>query len=64
MQVLTHLRLEGAMRVPDDYAVKFAQAELAFIHQRVYDPSLRRLIPLNDFPDGGLNEEDEKWIGL
>lgn len=52
------------MRVPDDYAAKFAQAELAFIHQRVFDPTTKRLIPLNDFPERGLQEEDEKWIGL
>ena len=52
------------MSVPLDYAASFAQAELAFIHQRVFDPTSKRVIPLNDFPKGGLSEKDEAWIGL
>ncbi|WWC61452.1 uncharacterized protein I303_104036 [Kwoniella dejecticola CBS 10117] len=63
-KLLQHVRLEGSMTIPPDYLASFAQAELAFIHQRVYCPHQCRLIPLNDFPMGGLAEDDEKWIGL
>ncbi len=52
------------MPVPPDYITSFAQAELAFIHQRVFHPELKRLVPLRDFPEGGLKEEDDEWIGL
>ena len=63
LQLLQHLRLEGA-RVPDNYVASFNQAELAFLHQRVYDPDSRALRPLAPFPEGGLQEDDERWIGL
>ncbi|WVR04941.1 hypothetical protein IAU60_001953 [Kwoniella sp. DSM 27419] len=63
-KLLQHIRLEGSLTIPSNYLVDFAQAELAFIHQRVYHPHHCRLVPLNDFPEGGLNDLDEKWIGL
>lgn len=63
-KVVQMIRLEGTLNVPTGYIQSFAQAELAFIHQRVFDPASKRLIPLNDFPEGGLSEEDEKWVGL
>ena len=63
MQVLINVRMDG-MKVPLNYVADFSQAELAFMHQRIYDPSERRLVPLNPFPDEGLSEKDEKWIGL
>lgn len=63
-KVVQMIKLEGTLHVPANYIQSFAQAELAFIHQRVYDPSLKRLVPLNDFPEGGLKEDDEKWVGL
>lgn len=56
--------MEGAHNIPADYNALFSQAELAFIFQRVYHPALRRLVPLNDLPEGGLVEEDQKWVGL
>lgn len=52
------------MPVPPNYAACFAQAELAFIHQRVFHPELQRVVPLRDFPEEGLKEEDERWIGM
>ncbi|WRT66840.1 uncharacterized protein IL334_003803 [Kwoniella shivajii] len=63
-KLLQHIRLEGSMTIPQDYLASFAQAELAFIHQRVYCPQQCRLVPLNDFPEGGLGDSDERWIGL
>jgi exonuclease-1 len=61
---LQSLRLEGNHVIPPNYPADFAQAELAFIHQRVFDPALKKLVPLCDFPEEGLQSEDEKWIGL
>jgi hypothetical protein len=63
-KVVQMIKLEGTLHVPANYIQSFAQAELAFIHQRVYDPSLKKLVPLNEFPQGGLKEDDEKWVGL
>ena len=63
-QLLMNLRLEGAYVVPPDYLVKFAQAELVFLHQRVFDQKLNCLRPLNNFPSGGISAEEEKWVGL
>lgn len=64
VQLLQHLRMEGASKIPTNYVASFNQAELAFLHQRVYDPATRRLTPLGPFPETGLQVEDEKWIGL
>jgi exonuclease-1 len=63
-KVVQMIKLEGTLHVPNDYIKAFAQAELAFIHQRVYDPALKKLVPLNEFPQGGLKDDDEKWVGL
>ncbi|KAK4685930.1 exonuclease 1, partial [Tremellales sp. Uapishka_1] len=63
-KALQSIRLEGALAIPPNYIRDFAQAELAFLHQRVFDPETKRMTPLNDFPEGGLKEQDEKWIGL
>lgn len=63
-KVVQMIKLEGTLHVPPNYIQSFAQAELAFIHQRVYDPTLKKLVPLNEFPQGGLKEDDEKWVGL
>ena len=63
-QLLQAIRLDGALVVPNHYAASFAQAELAFIYQRVFDPRTKRLVTLNDVPDEGLTKEDERWIGL
>jgi hypothetical protein len=63
-KVVQMIKLEGTLHVPANYIQSFAQAELAFIHQRVYDPSLKKLVPLNEFPQGGLKEDDQKWVGL
>lgn len=50
--------------MPDGYIEAFNQAELAFLHQRVYCPHQKRLVPLCEFPSSGLSSDDEKWIGL
>lgn len=67
-KLLQHIRLEGTYLVPPTYLSDFAQAELAFLYQRVYDPSLGRLVHLNPLPPTGsgfqLGEEGEKWVGV
>ncbi|OXG45228.1 exonuclease 1 [Cryptococcus neoformans Bt120] len=67
-KLLQHIRLEGTYLVPPTYLSDFAQAELAFLYQRVYDPSVGRLVHLNPLPptDSGfqLGEEGEKWVGV
>ncbi|ORY32105.1 PIN domain-like protein [Naematelia encephala] len=63
-KVVQQVMMEGSMRVPVNYMKDFAQAELAFIHQRIFHPTMQRLAPLTEFPQGGLHEDDEKWIGL
>lgn len=63
-KVVQMIKLEGTLHVPANYIQAFAQAELAFIHQRVFDPASKKLVPLNELPEGGLKEDDEKWVGL
>ncbi|KAE8537607.1 hypothetical protein D1P53_006315 [Cryptococcus gattii VGV] len=66
--LLQHIRLEGNYLIPPTYLSDFAQAELAFLYQRVYDPSLGRLVHLNPLPPTTtgfqLGEEGEKWVGV
>ncbi|WVQ71361.1 hypothetical protein IAR50_000889 [Cryptococcus sp. DSM 104548] len=61
-KIIQHLRLEGSL-VPQNYPADFALAELAFLHQRVFHPELRKLVPLNPLPESGLGEEGERWVG-
>ncbi|ADV20650.1 Exonuclease, putative [Cryptococcus gattii WM276] len=67
-KLLQHIRLEGTYLIPPTYLSDFAQAELAFLYQRVYDPSLGRLVHLNPLPPTTtgfqLGEEGEKWVGV
>ncbi|KAL1407420.1 hypothetical protein Q8F55_006853 [Vanrija albida] len=63
-KLLQAIRLEGSHNIPPGYSDAFAQAELAFLYQRVFCPEKKRLVPLSDFPEAGLTGEDEKWIGL
>jgi exonuclease-1 len=62
-KVVQMIKLEGTLHVPNGYIQSFAQAELAFIHQRVFDPAQKKLVPLNEFPQGGLKADDEGWVG-
>ena len=52
------------MDIPATYIDQFNQAELAFRHQRVYCPLQKRIVTLNELPEAGLSEEDQRWIGL
>ncbi|SPO45793.1 related to EXO1 - exonuclease which interacts with Msh2p [Moesziomyces antarcticus] len=72
-KVLQAVRLEGKLRVPNDYAREFRKAELTFVHQRVFDPRTQRLVTLTPLPDGthddmlpfiGANIKDDVAIGV
>ncbi|EJD03466.1 PIN domain-like protein [Fomitiporia mediterranea MF3/22] len=58
------IRLDGKKSVPKDYVDAFFLAEKVFLHQRVYDPCLKKLVyltsPSNEFC---LSEEVEMYIG-
>ncbi|KAJ4471439.1 PIN domain-like protein [Lentinula aciculospora] len=58
------IRLEGKKSIPKDYLDSFRLAEKVFLHQRVYDPRLQRLVylaaPSNDLC---LDEAAEMYIG-
>ncbi len=45
--------IEGKKSVPRGYLDSFKLAEKCFLHQRVYDPSLERLVHLTKI--------DEEW---
>lgn len=62
-KILQSVRLEGSFKVPASYAADFSLAELAFIHQRVYDPRRQCMVPLLDLPEGGLGELECGYIG-
>ena len=46
-QVIRFVLMEGSMQVPIDYEKNFRLAELAFMHQKVYDIDERVLVPLS-----------------
>jgi 5'-3' exonuclease len=61
-KVLRMLQFEGQLHVPVDYAGKLRQAELTFLHHRVFCPIARRLVLLVEL-DPGMTEADLPYIG-
>lgn len=57
------IRLEGNSIVPGDYIPQFRLAELVFLHQRVYDPRLRKLVTLFPMEEGSLGPVECAYIG-
>lgn len=49
--VLNAIRMKSILTVPVNYLKDFRTAELAFMHQRVYDPNTKRLTCLLPFED-------------
>ena len=39
-----------APKLPENYLERFIQADMTFLHQRVYDPRLGRLVTLTPLP--------------
>jgi exonuclease 1 len=56
------VQFEGKLSVPADYLVRFQQAELTFLHHRVYCPIQQKMVFLHELPRG-LKEEDMLYLG-
>eukprot|EP01134_Creolimax_fragrantissima_P003334 CFRG3334T1 len=58
-------RLRGSSKlvIPSDYAKEFLRAEQTFLHQRVFHPDLRTLVPLSDFTDDIEDDNRDYYIG-
>ncbi|SPO05223.1 related to EXO1 - exonuclease which interacts with Msh2p [Cephalotrichum gorgonifer] len=60
-KVVQRLRLEGRSTISEDYLPSFYQAELTFLHQRVFCPEKKELVLLTDDPTG--KAKDMPFIG-
>ncbi|RMZ91384.1 hypothetical protein DV736_g1396, partial [Chaetothyriales sp. CBS 134916] len=56
------IALEGKLTVPVDYLERFQQAELTFLHHRVFCPLRQEMVHMSQIP-GGLNIEDMPYLG-
>ncbi|KAG8858224.1 Rad2 nuclease [Tulasnella sp. 330] len=64
-KVLQFIRLESNMKLPPGYLNALRQAELAFQHQRVYDPRLQRLVFLRPIgEDVAWDETKDAYVGM
>jgi exonuclease-1 len=61
-KVLKVLRLEKSIVLPAGYEERFEQAQLTFLHQRVYCPHTRAAVPLRPIP-AHLNSDAMDFIG-
>ncbi|EHY58754.1 Rad2 nuclease [Exophiala dermatitidis] len=61
-KILRMVQLEGKMVVPDKYMERFQQAELTFLHHRVFCPIAQKMVHLNDLPPG-LLESNMPYLG-
>ncbi|KAF9873499.1 exo1 protein [Colletotrichum karsti] len=55
-------QFEGKHRISENYLPRFFQAELTFIHQRVYCPIKKEMVCLTE-PEKGKGVEDMPFIG-
>ena len=63
-KVIRAIMLEGKKEVPPDYLNSFKLVEKVFLHQRVYDPRIERLVHLIELPDGEeLDGEARESVG-
>lgn len=60
--VVRMLRFDGKYSIPKNYLDTFQQAELTFLHQRVYDPRTY-LVVHHTKPMRELTEEENQFIG-
>lgn len=61
-RVIKMLRFEGKHQVPDTYLADFKQAELTFLHQRVFCPRKQDIVLLTE-PEPSVNVDDMPFIG-
>ncbi|KAI9138630.1 PIN domain-like protein [Paraphysoderma sedebokerense] len=56
-RVLREARYDG-YKIPQDYESKFREANLTFLHQRVFDVRTQQIVHLNPMPE---SEDNENW---
>ncbi|KAI9816490.1 MAG: Rad2 nuclease [Pycnora praestabilis] len=61
-RILRSIQFDGQYRVPSGYLEAFQQAELTFLHQRVFCPITESLV-FNTDPDRDVKVEDLHFIG-
>ncbi|KAI9820824.1 MAG: Rad2 nuclease [Phylliscum demangeonii] len=61
-RIIRALQFDGLFQVPAGYVAAFRQAELTFLHQRVFCPTLKRLVLYSE-PEEILGEEDLSFLG-
>ncbi|PVH87982.1 hypothetical protein DL98DRAFT_224387 [Cadophora sp. DSE1049] len=61
-KVLRMLQFDGKFHVPKTYSDQFRQAELTFLHQRVFCPRARRLV-LHTTPEQPLDLDTMPFLG-
>jgi len=61
-KVLRMLQFDGKFHVPKTYLDQFRQAELTFLHQRVFCPRARRLV-LHTIPEQPLDLDTMPFLG-
>lgn len=61
-KILRVIQFEGKLIVPDNYLDHFRNAELTFLHHRVFCPVQQRMTFLNELTPG-LNEDDMSYLG-
>jgi exonuclease-1 len=61
-RIIKMLRFDGKHQIPDTYLQDFKQAELTFLHQRVFCPKKRDIVLLTD-PEPSVNVDDMPFIG-
>ncbi|KIV82904.1 hypothetical protein PV11_04970 [Exophiala sideris] len=61
-KIIRVIQFEGKSMVPTDYSKMFQQAELTFLHHRVFCPIAQKLVCLKELSPGML-EEDMPYLG-
>lgn len=61
-KIIKVLQFEGKRRISENYLASFKQAEITFLHQRVYCPKKKELVLLTE-PTSGLDVEEMPFIG-
>ncbi|KAK0721429.1 hypothetical protein B0T21DRAFT_386296 [Apiosordaria backusii] len=61
-RIIQMLRFEGKHRVPENYLEEFKQAELTFLHQRVFCPKKQDIVFFTE-PGPALNVDEMPFIG-
>jgi exonuclease-1 len=61
-RIVKMLRFDGKHQVPESYLDDFKQAELTFLHQRVFCPKKQDIVLLTE-PEPSVNVDDMPFIG-